>query len=337
MSSWELVAEATKNVRNMVRMNISAGDKILVLADTRTDPVIRTAAYAAAIDFDPKTVVLIEPATTDGHIHETTPIAQAAIAEATLIISTIGTSIGYSKFWQDLMRREPMKRKKINLDQGMTLAHLVGPPCSVDYELVRARAEYIRPIFTAGKHLEIHTEAGTNLSCSIEGREGKVEAGVAEAWGVLNGVSFPGGETFVNPVETSGEGTLVIDLTLPPPVGPVKQPITVKIRNGRAVEFSGGSDAIALERYLREKGDENSFYCPVEVGIGVNHGCKPSGSKRNDAKALGTAHVAFGASDFMGGVIASKLHVDAVFDKPTILVDGKVLEERGKLIGFQEP
>lgn len=332
--SWDQIGQATRNVSNILRMNLSKGDKVIVFADTRTDPVIRMAAYTAALEFDSSAVMLIEPPTLDRHIHEVSPIGQAAIEAATVVISVIGGSIGYAKFWQGLMQREPGKRKKINLDQGLSLNVLTGPPCSVDYNVVRARAEFIRPFFNEGKRLEIYTEAGTELTCSIEGRDGKVEAGVAEAWGFLNGVSFPGGETFVNPIETSGEGRLVIDLTLPPPVGAVSEPITVTIKNGRAVDFSGGMDARKLEEYLREKGDENSFYCPVEVGIGVNHGCKPTGSKRTDAKALGTAHVAFGASDFMGGIISSKLHVDAVFNQPTIIVDGKTLMDKGELIGF---
>jgi hypothetical protein len=56
-----------------------------------------------------------------------------------------------------------------------------------------------------------------------------------------------------------------------------------------------------------------------------------TGNMLFDEKAAGTAHVALGSNIYMGGTIDASIHCDMVLRAPTILVDGKVLVDRGEL------
>jgi len=48
---------------------------------------------------------------------------------------------------------------------------------------------------------------------------------------------------------------------------------------------------------------------------------------------LGTAHLAIGNNTSMpGGNTYSEIHLDGVFNKPTIWLDGKLLMEKGKIL-----
>ncbi|MFH1664411.1 MAG: aminopeptidase, partial [archaeon] len=52
-----------------------------------------------------------------------------------------------------------------------------------------------------------------------------------------------------------------------------------------------------------------------------------------DEKVLGTAHLAIGNNTSMtGGTTYSEIHLDGVFTKPTIWLDGKLFMEKGKIL-----
>ncbi|RMF05165.1 aminopeptidase, partial [Candidatus Woesearchaeota archaeon] len=51
-----------------------------------------------------------------------------------------------------------------------------------------------------------------------------------------------------------------------------------------------------------------------------------------DEKVLGTAHVALGNNISFGGSVNVPVHIDGVFRKPTVFVDGRKITENGKLL-----
>ena len=60
----------------------------------------------------------------------------------------------------------------------------------------------------------------------------------------------------------------------------------------------------------------------AELGIGTNERAKLTGNVLEDEKLLGTAHVAFGASEAIGGRIQVPVHLDCVVMRPTVSIDG---------------
>jgi len=50
-----------------------------------------------------------------------------------------------------------------------------------------------------------------------------------------------------------------------------------------------------------------------------------------DEKVLSTCHVAFGDNSTFGGRVRAGIHVDGIFLRPTIKLDGKIIMEGGRL------
>ncbi|MEW5934194.1 MAG: aminopeptidase, partial [Bacillota bacterium] len=71
-----------------------------------------------------------------------------------------------------------------------------------------------------------------------------------------------------------------------------------------------------------------------ELGIGTNDGAVVTGNVLEDEKVLGTVHVAFGDNASMGGRVAVPIHVDGVILAATLLLDGQVVVQDGRLLGL---
>jgi leucyl aminopeptidase (aminopeptidase T) len=168
------------------------------------------------------------------------------------------------------------------------------------------------------------------LEFSIKGRHIAVESGTLEecySTGKDCEVDVPGGEVYVAPIETSANGTLVIDEHKEHGLKRIK----LLFAEGRIAEFRAEKGCDIFKRLLKNaEGDKDRI---AEFGIGTNYGVKPVGWSVYDEKALGTAHIAIGNNIHLGGVNEASIHVDFVLDKPTVKVDDKVVMRRGRFIG----
>ncbi len=70
----------------------------------------------------------------------------------------------------------------------------------------------------------------------------------------------------------------------------------------------------------------------AELGIGTNEKAQLTGNVIEDEKLLGTAHVAFGASEAIGGRIQVPVHLDCVVLRPTVTIDGAEIVRDGELL-----
>jgi leucyl aminopeptidase (aminopeptidase T) len=139
---------------------------------------------------------------------------------------------------------------------------------------------------------------------------------------------FPGGEGSVSPVAESAEGTVVIDGSIPE-IGRLSAPITVAVKKGFVYRVSGGPEADKLRKLFTLHGKQARNL--AEVGIGTNPLAQVTGKTLEDEKALGTAHVAFGNNLSFEGKIGVRCHIDAVFLKPTLCIDGRCIVENGSI------
>ena len=51
-----------------------------------------------------------------------------------------------------------------------------------------------------------------------------------------------------------------------------------------------------------------------------------------DEKIMGTAHVAFGSSAGIGGVVQSSVHIDSIMLEPTVEIAGETVVSGGRLL-----
>lgn len=205
---------------------------------------------------------------------------------------------------------------------GMALDMLTNGGMTADYGLVEKAAQEVAFILTNGERITIRSEAGTDLEALIQGRKGKADTGLLTEKGTYG--NLPGGEAFIAPLEDSAEGVIAFD-------GPIASaglehpPILVEIKDGKALR----TDQPELRKIFSTV--ENA--CVVaEMGIGVNPKAGVIGNILEDEKALGTAHVAFGNNLNFGGVNRSQIHMDGILLNPTVMVDGRILLDKGGLI-----
>ena len=191
----------------------------------------------------------------------------------------------------------------------------------------------IAQVFTEGKHVHVTCPNGTDLSVSIEGRPGRSIAGLPMSMhpGKGGGCAFPDGEAHVCPVEDTGEGKVVFDLTAHS-VGSLREPIILTVKKGYVTQIDGGDQARTWAAILERAQDPLSYNCPAEVSIGLNRNVTPTGSMRTDKKMYGTSHIGVGDTVVLGGTCHAKLRLEGVIRHPEISVDGQVLTRGGKIL-----
>lgn len=197
---------------------------------------------------------------------------------------------------------------------------------SADMDGLRRRGAAVAAALDAALEARITCANGSDLTLSLDGRTAIADAGELSEPGAFG--NLPCGEGFIAPLETEGEGTLVVDATIGG-IGRLAEPVTVRVESGRAVAASGEAGARLLEM-LRAPGPEGSGV--AELGIGTNEKAILTGNLLEDEKILGSCHVAFGASAGIGGVVQVPIHIDCVVAKPTVELDGEPLVREGELL-----
>jgi leucyl aminopeptidase (aminopeptidase T) len=109
-----------------------------------------------------------------------------------------------------------------------------------------------------------------------------------------------------------------------------QEPIKIRVKNGYAVEISGGAGAAALRGKLEPLGAK--AFNIAEFGIGTNDAARIIGSILEDEKVMGTIHIALGNNMSMGGTVDVPVHLDGIVKSPTVELDGALIMDRGKLL-----
>jgi aminopeptidase len=165
--------------------------------------------------------------------------------------------------------------------------------------------------------------ADTDLTLSLAGREGKVDAG---------GANIPGGEVFYSPVEDSANGEIAF--TEFPAVygGREVDGIRFRFEGGRIVEAKAAQNEDFLIKTLDT--DEGARRLG-ELGIGCNPGItRHMKNTLFDEKIYGTVHLAVGKGfPYLGGKNESAIHWDIVKDLREggeIYADGELVQQGGE-------
>jgi leucyl aminopeptidase (aminopeptidase T) len=197
---------------------------------------------------------------------------------------------------------------------------------SADMAELRRRGHAIADALTAGSEARITCANGSDLRLGLEGRTAIPDAGELTAKAAFG--NLPCGEGFISPDDAACEGTLVVDGTIAG-VGIPAEPVRMTVEGGRLIEASGPEGA-ALLGLLREHGEEATTV--AELGIGTNEKAELTGNVLEDEKLLGTAHVAFGASQAIGGRVQVPVHLDCVVMRPVVSIDGTEIVRDGELL-----
>ena len=197
----------------------------------------------------------------------------------------------------------------------------------VDYKKLVKYCKKVAKLYENVKEIKIKTRKGTDLTLKCKGRKVQIDDGILDKPGSLH--NLPAGEVGIAPIENSANGKIVFD-TCVVGVGKLRNPIEVRVKNGKIVKISGKDEAKKLMRILKKADRNAKILC--EFSLGTNPKAKIIGNVLNDEKVLGTCHVAFGDNKSMGGKNESNVHIDGVIQKPTIWFDDKLIMKDGAFI-----
>jgi len=192
---------------------------------------------------------------------------------------------------------------------------------------IKDQTERMADTLTKGKVARITTPAGTDLTLSLDGREG---IALNPAGPVLYTMPFYA-EALISPVEGTAEGMIVADLAMRHWGYLLREPLRYRVKAGKVVEILGSTpDADRLRKIAAT--DDNAANI-AELGLGSSHiipGEMKTGRSPDFAR-LGTAHIGIGRNNDIGGKTWSRIHQDGLMSRPTVEVDDVCILKDGAL------
>lgn len=147
--------------------------------------------------------------------------------------------------------------------------------------------------------------------------------------------SYLGGQISWAAVESTIEGSLVLDGTVwpPDPLAPLREPIRLELARGRIASIGGGESAKVLRDWIGHFRDRK-MHQVAHFCFGFNPGAAISGKILEDERAFGVFVTGFGSqmASFKGGFTLAKSHIDGVTMKPTVAFDGETIQREGSFV-----
>jgi leucyl aminopeptidase (aminopeptidase T) len=211
------------------------------------------------------------------------------------------------------------------LEQGM----------NVDYEMVRDFTRKVFEILNGSKLIEVRTDLGTDLKVKVGkylwcAGDGDIQPGSFD--------NLPAGEVFTSPEDV--EGVAVIDGVLgdyfDAKYGSIKHnPVSIEIRNGKAVEGTLRCDDRKLREELRNyifRKDLENATRVGEFALGTNLGLERIIGQLLQDEKFPSVHIAFGDCypNYTGCPFSCGQHLDGVILGTTVDVDGFRLMDAGE-------
>src|SRR3989344_3071098 len=317
-------------------------EKILIIGDTGSagkyvSPVLSGAYYYAAESLNLNTKLILQESKARGtEADEEVQNAIAELREGNVIFTILSDKLGsLGKLGKSF--RHLCKTKKHRFVSAPSLGRLDTDKISailraidINYKPLQVQHAEIKKQLDEAKELHVTTDAGTDLYFNIDGMESIASDGNYALPG--KGGNLPAGEVYTPPNGKKVEGKVVIDVSSRTIGGTrlIKHPVTLFIENGSIVNIEGKDEAKELQETLEwaaERAKQPGNVRRIsEFGIGMNPNASVIGATIVDEKTKGTAHIAIGSNYWFGGDIYAFIHLDQIFNKPAIKLDGKLLK-----------
>jgi 2,5-dihydroxypyridine 5,6-dioxygenase len=333
-----------EHIRRPLARNIKAGQRVLILSDTSHDPRVWQAIMSIVSELGAEvTLTLFERRPADYYDPPAAVCEAMMKSEVNILVSSTGMLHCAAS-----LRSMEAGIPSICLDGGMTLEWLQSGGITDDMRQIAVRKHYVgKDIFGENAKLcRVTSRYGSDFTYSVEDKIWvpplpgphydpykiiNFQKDENRPAGKLYYYLYPTGEFNVAPIEGTGQGKLVIDLTMHH-LGRLSSPIELTVKDGKVTAIDGGADARILRDYLAEYGDDNAYMFPAEASVGVNAKAVIRGIQREDKNIMGTMHFGLGTNVDVGGSIMSKIHMDGVILEPTLYVDGDKRIDNGRFL-----
>ena len=188
-----------------------------------------------------------------------------------------------------------------------------------DLTLIKEHTEDIVQRLTRANEARITTPLGTDITMTLKGREGVA----LHPMSLVS--SLPDyAEAAIAPVEGTAEGTIVADVAIVQWKYRLMQPLHIKVKAGKVIDVTGSKKE--AERFAGLIAMDEHSANIAEFGIGTSHLIQwEMHGTRRDAARIGTAHIAIGRNNDIGGKTWSRVHQDALMSNATVELDGERL------------
>ncbi len=241
----------------------------------------------------------------------------------------------------------PMRERKVrSLSLGISLVtrprakvygfnfaaweRMVRAASSVPSKTLTTTGQKLAGILGTADTLHVTSEAGTDLTVSVRGRQPMIYDGVVDEEDIAAGVfeaSIPSGSVTVLPDPASADGTVVFD-TSQAWAGRSIRKLSWEFRKGRLTAFEGDASAEALKKqYDLASGDKDRI---AAVSIGTNP--KAQVGFLQNSIVRGAVSIGLGGNEFLGGPNKSSFGFESTIRAATLEADGKEIVRGGKLL-----
>jgi len=293
-------------------MRIKKGEEVLIITDEERHDITKAVSEVAKKKGAKVTQIVlydeIRPVTAVNKVTE------AALKKADVVLTIMDGIPHETPFRLAAIDHAVKGRARLGHMPGVERRMLIDGGLRADYNKVKKTADGLLKKLNGKKKLHVTAPGGTDLHIKLGSRKWHEDSGLYHKPGVWG--NLPGGEIFIAPLENGVDGVLVVDgstgfFGLP------THPITIQIQKGKIKAIACKDKAMQkrLADLIFKESDANA--CTVgELGIGTNNFAKLTGNLLEDEKVFGTAHIAFGDNQNMGGRNKSKIHIDMIFKKP---------------------
>lgn len=323
------IAELMPGARNLMEYaSVRSGERVLILAEHPTDPVVIQALVAAAAYRDADVQVLSVAPFSPGGWDRGNPgegsIAEAAHGRADVVITCTWWAEVHCQplFFSQVAQKGA---RFVSLHMAATAACLgtgARLPPEVYYAIMRRCAE----IMGSGRDIRLQTALGTDITfkgVTLTPDEGPLVPG---GWR-----PFPYGG--VNFYPETCDGVFVVEESTA--TGVPEERLAVTVTDNVVTAIEGGIAADQLRRY-----GPLGYYMRHAL-LGVNPKVRlAGGSQFEREKHAGAFYLGIDGLTEEGVADPSRpgyAHCDCQFDRPTVTVGDTVISDRGRLVVLDEP
>ncbi len=300
---------------------VRPGETVVIVTDTdRPRTITQALAYSTVSAGGTVVVVTMEPQEIGGQ-EPPAPVA-AAMAAAQVVINQATHSLTHTAAVREAIKNGARIANLRNMTEEM----MVAGGIRADYQQVRRVTEALARRLTDADVIRMTTPEGTDITMRTRGRGAIAQTGFVTKPGELSGL--PDGEATLAPLEGMTEGVAVAPY-IADALGLITEPFRMEIAKGRITKVVGGRQATELQRLLTQH-DEAGYNAASQFALGTNPACRVMPNTREVSKKLGTAHFAIGDNISLGGQSKSSFHIDFVFLRPTVYLDGACMLKDGE-------
>lgn len=302
-------------------MKVKEGESVLIISNPSKQS-IADALLQAAKELKTEPYLMMYP---EGKVNGEEPPALVGkmMAEADVVICPTHVSVSHTNARRNACANG---RTRIATLPGIT-EEVFERGLGSDYDEIADLCARVAVPMEKGQMAHVTTPSGTDIAIEMKNGADICDGNISSKGAFSN---LPDGEVLVAP--TNANGVIVVDRC----ANLILEPTKITVKDGFIVDIEQNESGKKFQEVINKTkaidGNNNANYI-AEFAIGTNKKAKVTGVILEDEKVYGTCHIAFGDNtSYPGGTNASNWHMDVILFKPTITIDGEVIQKNGDLL-----